>query len=175
MDISRMPPPPFLYAHDLSNVLKKKNSTRTNKSLVFYLEACDSGSNFDGLLPKGMNIYATTSTKPDELDWATYCPGDPQNPPPQRISHIDIHNPQTETLEQQYELIKVRTLNNNLDCSSHVMQYDDIGLSQANPSFYIGANSTDTFVDQSEDYLWSPSQTINQRDADLSRKLFKES
>nr|POE75875.1 vacuolar-processing enzyme alpha-isozyme [Quercus suber] len=83
-----MPPPPFLYAHDLSNVLKKKNSTRTNKSLVFYLEACDSGSNFDGLLPKGMNIYATTSTKPDELDWATYCPGDPQNPPPQRISHM---------------------------------------------------------------------------------------
>ncbi|KAK7831189.1 vacuolar-processing enzyme [Quercus suber] len=47
------------------------------------------------------------------------------------------------------------------------MQYGDIGLSQANLSFYIGANSTDTFVDQSKDYLWSPSQTINQRDADL--------
>ncbi|KAK7853685.1 vacuolar-processing enzyme alpha-isozyme [Quercus suber] len=46
--------------------------------------ACDSGSNFDGLLPKGMNIYATTSTKPDELGWAIYCPGDSQNPPPKK-------------------------------------------------------------------------------------------
>ncbi|KAK7831192.1 vacuolar-processing enzyme [Quercus suber] len=55
------------------------------------------------------------------------------------------------------------------------MQYGDIGLSQANLSFYIGANSTDTFVDQSKDYLWSPSQTINQRDADLFEKAPKGS
>ena len=63
--------------------------------------------------------------------------------------------------------IKVRTLNNNSDRGSHVMRFGDISLSQANLSLYIGANSTNTFVDQSEDYLWSTSQIINQRDADL--------
>ncbi|KAL4649374.1 hypothetical protein ACB092_01G010200 [Castanea dentata] len=47
------------------------------------------------------------------------------------------------------------------------MQYGDIGLSQADFSLYIGANGTKTFVDPSEDYLWSTSKAIDQRDADL--------
>lgn len=63
--------------------------------------------------------------------------------------------------------IKVRTLNNNSAEGSHVMQYGDIGLSQANFSLYIGANGTNTFVDPSEDYLWSISKAIDQRDANL--------
>nr|POE83491.1 vacuolar-processing enzyme [Quercus suber] len=58
--------------------------------------------------------------------------------------------------------------------NDHIFIYDTdhggpgvLGLSEANLCLYIGANSTNTFVDQSKDYLWSPSQTINQRDADL--------
>ena len=47
------------------------------------------------------------------------------------------------------------------------MQYGDIGLSQARFSPYIGANGTYTFVDPSEDYLWSTSKAIDQRDVDL--------
>lgn len=37
------------------------------------MEACESGSMFDGLLPKGLNIYVTAASKPDESSWATYC------------------------------------------------------------------------------------------------------
>uniref|UniRef100_A0A7N2KR98 Legumain prodomain domain-containing protein n=1 Tax=Quercus lobata TaxID=97700 RepID=A0A7N2KR98_QUELO len=135
-----MPTPPFLVARDLINVLKKKNSTGTCKSLVFYLEACESGSIFEGLLLEGMNIYVTIASNANESSWGTYCPGD----------HI-----------------KVRTLNNNSAEGSHVMQYGDIGLSQAHFSPYIGANGTYTFVDPSEDYLWSTSKAIDQRDVDL--------
>ncbi|KAM6562827.1 hypothetical protein CsatB_022825 [Cannabis sativa] len=36
--------------------------------------ACDSGSMFEGLLAENISIYATTSTYPNELGWATYCP-----------------------------------------------------------------------------------------------------
>ena len=56
-----MPTSPFMYANDLIDVLKKKHASGTYKSMVFYLEACESGSIFEGLLPEGLNIYATTA------------------------------------------------------------------------------------------------------------------
>ena len=57
---------------------------------VFYLEACESGSMFDDIFHKGLNIYAITASKPDENSFGTYCgdgtPDDPcfgQCPPPE--------------------------------------------------------------------------------------------
>ncbi|KAJ0551176.1 putative peptidase C13, legumain, protein XRI1 [Helianthus annuus] len=40
------------------------------KFKVFYLEACESGSIFDGLFPQGLNIYTTTASNPYEDSWA---------------------------------------------------------------------------------------------------------
>ncbi|PWA81024.1 vacuolar-processing enzyme [Artemisia annua] len=37
--------------------------------LLFYLEACESGSIFEGLLPLDLNICATTASCPDENSW----------------------------------------------------------------------------------------------------------
>uniref|UniRef100_A0A5B7AK33 Putative Gamma vacuolar processing enzyme n=1 Tax=Davidia involucrata TaxID=16924 RepID=A0A5B7AK33_DAVIN len=78
-----MPTIPFLYAKDLIDVLKKKHASGTYKSLVFYLEACESGSIFEGLLPEGLNIYATTASNAEESSWGTYCPGEYPSPPPE--------------------------------------------------------------------------------------------
>lgn len=50
---------------------------------MFYLEACESGSIFEGLLPEDLNIYATTASNADESSWGTYCPGDLLGPPPE--------------------------------------------------------------------------------------------
>ncbi|CAI0409120.1 unnamed protein product [Linum tenue] len=78
-----MPTSPYMYADDLNDVLKKKHASGTYKSLVFYLEACESGSIFEGLLPEGLNIYATTASNAEESSWGTYCPGDYPSPPPE--------------------------------------------------------------------------------------------
>lgn len=43
--------------------------------LVFYVEACESGSIFEGLLSDDLNIYATTASNAQESSWGTYCPG----------------------------------------------------------------------------------------------------
>ena len=43
--------------------------------MVFYLEACESGSMWHSL-PKDINVYALSSTLPDESSWGTYCPPD---------------------------------------------------------------------------------------------------
>ncbi|CAG2180550.1 unnamed protein product [Oppiella nova] len=40
--------------------------------LVFYLEACESGSMFNKLLPKNINIFATTASNPTESSYACY-------------------------------------------------------------------------------------------------------
>ncbi|KAL3650766.1 hypothetical protein CASFOL_007169 [Castilleja foliolosa] len=175
-----MPAGPYIYADDLNNVLKKKHASGTYKSLVFYLEACEAGSIFEGLLPEGLNIYATTASNADESSWGTYCPGDYPSPPPEYetclgdlysvawMEDSDLHNRRTETLRQQYQLVKERTSNDNSYMGSHVMQYGDLKLSVETLFMYMGtdpANDNYTFVDAN--YLRPSSKAVNQRDADL--------
>ncbi|KAK7275560.1 hypothetical protein RIF29_16679 [Crotalaria pallida] len=76
-----MPTNPYLYAFDLIEVLKRKHTSGTYNSLVFYLVACESGSIFEGLLPEGLIIYATTASNAEESSWGTYCPGEFPSPP----------------------------------------------------------------------------------------------
>ncbi|KAK7311408.1 hypothetical protein RJT34_09540 [Clitoria ternatea] len=175
-----MPTSSYVFASDLIEVLKKKHASGTYKSLVFYLEACESGSIFEGLLPEGLNIYATTAANAEESSWGTYCPGEYPSPPPEYetclgdlysiawMEDSDIHNLRTETLHQQYELVKARTINGNSMYGSHVMQFGDIGLSKDNVFLYLGtnpANDNVTFVHKNS--LVPPTKAVNQRDADL--------
>ncbi|KAI4337116.1 hypothetical protein L6164_015569 [Bauhinia variegata] len=177
-----MPTSPYIYAKDLNEVLKKKHASGTYKSLVFYLEACESGSIFEGLLPEGLNIYATTASNAEESSWGTYCPGEYPSPPPEYetclgdlysvawMEDSDIHNLRTENLHQQYELVKKRTADENSFYGSHVMQYGDTKLSKNSLFVYMGtnpANDNFTFVDENSLSLRPHSKAVNQRDADL--------
>ncbi|KAL7159236.1 hypothetical protein ABFS83_01G014700 [Erythranthe nasuta] len=175
-----MPTSHYIYANDLIEVLVKKHASGTYKKLVFYLEACEAGSIFEGLLPKGLNIYATTASNAEESSWGTYCPGDYPSPPPEYetclgdlysiswMEDSDIHNLRTETLSQQYELVKKRTANENSYYGSHVMQYGDVKLNAESLFTYLGtdpANDNLTFVDENSPL--PSSKPVNQRDADL--------
>jgi len=42
--------------------------------MVVYIESCESGSMFNNLLPKNINVYATSASSPDESSWGCYCP-----------------------------------------------------------------------------------------------------
>ncbi|KAL5697447.1 legumain [Ranunculus cassubicifolius] len=175
-----MPTSPYLYAKDLNDVLRKKHAAGAYKSLVFYLEACESGSIFEGLLPEGLNIYATTASNAEESSWGTYCPGEYPSPPPEYetclgdlysiawMEDSDAHNLRTETLKQQYHLVKEKTSNDNSAYGSHVMQYGDIDLSKEHLNLYMGSNPANdnlTFINSNS--LPTSSKTVNQRDADL--------
>jgi legumain len=41
--------------------------------LTIYIEACESGSMFSGLLPNNTELYGVTAANPSESSWATYC------------------------------------------------------------------------------------------------------
>ncbi|KAK1266352.1 hypothetical protein QJS04_geneDACA002519 [Acorus gramineus] len=188
-----MPTYPYLYADDLVDVLKKKHASGTYKSLVFYLEACESGSIFEGLLPEGLNIYATTASNAEESSWGTYCPGDTPGPPPEfdtclgdlysvawmeDSNYPEFHLGKGLMLDNVVQLlyfpaslkrVKDRTSNQgSYYYGSHVMQFGDIDLNTEKLFFYIGSNPTNdnhTFIEDNS--LPSSSKAVNQRDADL--------
>ena len=69
-------PSKYLYADELIDAFNIMYENKMYKELVFYLEACHSGSMFDKELPDGIKIYAVTAANPDESSYAEYCSSD---------------------------------------------------------------------------------------------------
>nr|XP_043628400.1 vacuolar-processing enzyme-like [Erigeron canadensis] len=173
-----MPILPYIQANTFIDVLKTKHAMGTYSEMVLYIEACDSGSIIQGLLPSDLNIYAITSTNPKELGWATYCPD--MNPPPPPgfdtclgdlfsvswMEDSDSANLRIETLEQQYSKVKVRTLNsNNTAQGSHVMQYGTVSISNETVSVYQGSAPGNVSADTVQSF--GSMGVVNERDADI--------
>jgi len=114
----------------LNGALKTMHSKNMYHKLVFYLEACESGSMFEGLLPTDMNIYATTASNAKESSWGTYCP------PDDKVNGVDMKTclgdlysinwmenadevGKNESLADQFTIVKKKT------AKSHVMAYGD--------------------------------------------------
>lgn len=181
-----MPTSPNLYADDLVDTLKKKAAAGTFKELVIYLEACESGSIFEGLLPEGLNIYVTTASNAEESSWGTYCPGMYPPPPPEYetclgdlysvawMEDTEVENLKQETLEDQYVIVKSRTSNHNTyRTGSHVMQYGDIKIDVEELERFLGFDPTNENVTKPElPELFSATPNnilthVEQREADL--------
>jgi len=121
------------------------------KELVFYLEACHSGSMFNNLLPDNISIYTTTAANPDESSYAEYCSyeakingtligsclgdeyscrfmEDIDSRPGEKLKEY--------TMQEQYEyLVKAVT-------GSHVMQYGDLKIAQKSIYEFVNAQTT---------------------------------
>eukprot|EP01084_Bolivina_argentea_P042350 78092_1 len=67
-----MPTGDPLYATDLNDALNYMHKNSMYSQLVFYLEACESGSMFDGVLSNTINAYATTAATPSQPSYAYY-------------------------------------------------------------------------------------------------------
>eukprot|EP01084_Bolivina_argentea_P296512 510682_1 len=63
---------PPLYAPDLNAALNYMYKNNMYKQLVFYLEACESGSMFDGILKPNISVFATTAATPYQSSYAFY-------------------------------------------------------------------------------------------------------
>jgi legumain len=66
-------PSTYLYANDLLSAINDMHTSKMYNKLVYYLEACESGSMFVNL-PKNINAYALSASSPDESSWGCYCP-----------------------------------------------------------------------------------------------------
>lgn len=130
-------PNEYLYAHDLINTFKYMWQNNKYKYLVFYLEACESGSMFNNILPSNMNIFATTAATPFESSYACYFDkqvgaylGDVYSV--NFLQNSDsFQNIWDETLEDQF------IINRNETMTSTVCQYGDLNMSSMNLSNFL--------------------------------------
>ena len=97
--------------------------------MVVYIEACESGSMFQNLLEKNLNIYAVTAANAKESSWGSYCsPNDKVNGKSVGSCLGDLFSVNwmedtdksvlhRETLQDQYNTVKKET------SKSHVLQF----------------------------------------------------
>nr|P49046.1 RecName: Full=Legumain; AltName: Full=Asparaginyl endopeptidase 1; Short=CeAEP1; Flags: Precursor [Canavalia ensiformis]BAA06596.1 asparaginyl endopeptidase [Canavalia ensiformis] len=175
-----MPNAPFVYAMDFIDVLKKKHASGGYKEMVIYIEACESGSIFEGIMPKDLNIYVTTASNAQENSFGTYCPG--MNPPPPEeyvtclgdlysvswMEDSETHNLKRETVQQQYQSVRKRTSNSNsYRFGSHVMQYGDTNITAEKLYLYHGFDPATVNFPPHNGNLEAKMEVVNQRDAEL--------
>ncbi|KAI0215578.1 Legumain [Lamellibrachia satsuma] len=65
-------PSGILTARRLNDAIKQMYTEKRYKQMVFYVEACESGSMFHHLLPKNISVYATTAASDTESSYACY-------------------------------------------------------------------------------------------------------
>ncbi|CAH1731446.1 unnamed protein product [Aphis gossypii] len=66
-------PDDYLYADELNDAFISMRGNGTYKKMLLYIEACEAGSMFDGILSEDTNILAITASGPRESAYACYC------------------------------------------------------------------------------------------------------
>jgi len=119
-----------LHAQDLNEAIQNMAKETKYKEMVFYVEACESGSMFNRhKLPSNINVYATTAANGEESSYACYWSdkrdtylGDVYSI--KWLEDSDIANMKTETLYNQFLKVKEETN------TSHVQQFGDLTMGQ---------------------------------------------
>mmetsp|Transcript_14739 Transcript_14739/g.44517 ORF Transcript_14739/g.44517 Transcript_14739/m.44517 type:complete len:505 (-) Transcript_14739:2015-3529(-) len=151
-----MPSSSPLYADQLLNTIRNKSAAGGFAEMVLYVEACESGSMFQGLLDDSLPIYAVTAANAFESSWGAYCPGQDPSPPLEfatclgdlfSISFLEDDDEEdliNETMETQFEIVKRRTSQNGTYISgSHVLQFGDLAIDVEPVGDYQGEAGSD--------------------------------
>lgn len=137
-------PTTYLYSHQLVEAFSKMKSKGMYNKLVFYLEACYSGSMFEDILEPSLNVYAVTAANATESSWGAYCPPNDYVDGIELdvclgdlfsinwLQNTDNSDLSMVTLEQQYETVEVLT---NL---SHVEKFGNLTIDNESLSEFLG-------------------------------------
>jgi len=160
--------------------LKLMHTNQMFSKMVFYLEACESGSMFDGLLDPSWNIYATTASNPSESSWGTYCPPQDMVDGTELNSCLgDLYSVNwmentdlvgtLETLETQFNIVQNETT------QSHVMQYgtvtwtnEDIGDFEGDPAHHHSKSKSKKVEDSNK-----PASHVDSRDVPMHLAYYR--
>lgn len=125
-----------LHANQLLKTLQDMYTAKRYNKLVFYLEACESGSMFDDL-PADINIYATTASNDHESSYACYYDnhvgtylGDVYSI--KWLEDSDSEDLSKETLRKQFKIVKEETN------TSHVLQFGNKTMGHDKVNMYQG-------------------------------------
>lgn len=178
-----MPSGEFLYADQLHKAIKHLKKHHGFAEMVLYIEACESGSMFKGLLEDDLGIYAVTAANEKESSWGVYCPGMEPSPPSEYntclgdlysvswMEDSDSNDLTTETLKKQFQNVRWRTSQNyTYTQGSHVERFGELEIDEEEVSRYLGQKNTGRKSPanvQGNEKWASLQEVIPQREADL--------
>ncbi|KAG7673394.1 hypothetical protein Ndes2526B_g03161 [Nannochloris sp. 'desiccata'] len=178
-----MPSGDFLYADQLHKAIKHCKKHHGFAEMVLYIEACESGSMFKGLLEDDLGIYAVTAANEKESSWGVYCPGMEPSPPAEYntclgdlysvswMEDSDSNDLTAETLKKQYQNVRLRTSQNyTYTQGSHVERFGELELDEEEVSRYLGQKNTGGKAPANlhgNEKWTSLQEAIPQREADL--------
>jgi legumain len=153
----------MLYAKDLLPALLSMSKNKQFDQLVFYIEACESGSMFNGLLAENVRIYATTASNPFESSYACNYDG-AYNAYLNDCYSINFLNDtensaKAESLQDQFAAIKQVTT------QSHVCQYGDLSIAtQPLTNYFSNSFMDNAFVSRPVTNGGAPKKGVSSRD-----------
>lgn len=134
-----------LSATDLNKAIMNMYKQKRYNKMVLYIEACESGSMFKGLLPDDINVYATTAANPSESSYACYFDdkrdtylGDVYSVNWMEDSDKEVLT--DETLAKQFKIVKKETN------TSHVQQYGDLSINKMHVSEFQGQKQAEPII-----------------------------
>ncbi|PSN45864.1 hypothetical protein C0J52_16851 [Blattella germanica] len=153
-----------LYASDLLSTLTEMAANNRFAKLVMYVEACESGSMFDSLLPDDLNI---TAADPHESSYACYYDDELQTYLGDVFSVMwmqDTEKEQTrqEKLHHQFEVVRSETN------TSHVEEYGDLDLGSLHVSDFMGFRTRGNGVSASNSLLPPMDDVVTSRDVPVA-------
>ena len=142
-------PDEYLYAEDLMTALNTMRDKKMYKKITFYLDASESGSMFEGVLPDNINVYAVTATNPSESSWPEYCETEHQGKDVgacmgdefsvRWMEDTENHDPKIRTLQEQFESIKLSVI------GSHPQHYGDLSIANDVLIEFLGQREKSVF------------------------------
>jgi len=147
------------------------------KKLVFYIEACESGSMVEHLLTEDLGIYVVTASNSTESSYATYC-----GPPYDTINGVSLDNclgdlfsvkwmentdtitNNSESLNEQYAIVQKETY------QSHVLQFGDKTFTGDPVKEFLGSENS-SYVKNLKNYLFSYFNSASQMNEKLKQFL----
>merc|ERR1712019_265425 len=150
---------------DMQNAFQKMHDQGMYKKLTFYLEACESGSMFQGMNVPG--VYAVSAASPSESSYGCYC-GSQAKVNGRSIGSClgdlfsvnwmedsDAKDLTKESLSTQFSIVKEKT------AQSHVMQWSDTSFTSDEVSDFLGRTGDDdlaTITGNASASAWSVRQ-----------------
>lgn len=167
-----------LYAHDLISTLEYMYNNKKYNSIVFYLEACESGSMFNNLLSSNMSILAITAANPYESSWGCCYDNTVEAYVGDVFSVNWLNNADnfesimTETIENQYSIVQQETN------TSHVCMYGDLSLANIKLSLYLvygneKPNPSPSYTNTNRNRIFSGVRSRDIKRNFLTTELFK--
>jgi len=183
--IVEMPNGPYLQAKALNAAIKNMHTKNMYQKLVFYMEACNGGSMFAGLLPTDINVFATTAANPTEPSWGTYCP--PQDKVDGKVvgaclgdlysvnwmEDSDQQSGLDQTLEEQYEqVVKLTNKSHPIEYGTQTFATTDHAKDYMAP-MAAAVPSSISEEQRATDKSIKLASTVDTRDVELVQTFYK--